>query len=203
MSNVKNSMKWGIFRLYEISCKTVKFDILRALRTVQVSGIDAVWVVTPLNSGQSISFFSPLDQKEALRWTVGSFADCLSGLQLLPWERMWQEGRREETEDVYEILKRPNLPPHSPPHKYHLPPSWDTGPVHSSQSCRTVSEAGSPWWQHLQMHQALRNSASTRCDCCFIKSWTEIDQEHYKEKRSVNLPTAIHQFSWISFFYLQ
>lgn len=131
---------------------------------------------------------------------IGPWGPLLTAFLVCSWYPIWQEARREETEDVYEILKRPNLPPHPTPHKYYFPPCWDAGPIHSSPSLRMMSEAGSPRWQHLQMHQALRNSAGTRHVCCFMKSWTKIDQEHYKEKRSVNLPPAIQ--NWISFLFV-
>lgn len=135
----------------------VKFDILHALRTVQVSVIDEACVVTPLNSGQSILFFS-LTVLEGLCLDNGSFADCPSALSLCSWypEDLYEgkrEGRREKMFPKYWnnitfllILPAINI--------ICIPP-WHVGPVYNYPSCRKMLGAGPAQQWDLAMYQIL------------------------------------------------
>lgn len=72
-------------------------------------------VVAPLNTGQSILLSSPWDQRPLL------------GQLVLGGQSYMTKVIRVEREDVYDILRYPNLSPHSAQNKYSVSPPLTRG----------------------------------------------------------------------------
>lgn len=159
--------------------------------------IDEGCVVTPLNSGQSISFFSPTGS-EGLCLDNGPFADCPSALSLCSWypedlyEGQWGGERRclrnTEWNNITFLLILPAI------NIICIPPDMWALFI----TFRVVGRCEGQVLLCSRIFQCIRYSA-LHVSVALLNHGPKQTRECYKEKRSVNIPTALCNVSWISY----